>query len=227
MCYHTRTPSKEALGDLVESEHIRPNFDLEDYEQYYHVSGFSHPSLPVIAEDELQLKTWGLVPFWAKDPAKAKEIQNRTLNAVGETVFEKASYKGSIMKYRCVLPVAGFYEWRDYQKKKYPYYITSETGLLYLACIYAGDTFSIVTTAANELLEGIHNTKKRMPLVLNSWREWVNLEADRLDVMAMMQTPDIKLKAWTISDRLNHFQRQNTNTEDITDPVQYPELPPL
>ncbi len=39
---------------------------------------------------------WGLVPFWAKDPA----IGNRMINARAETVAEKPSYRQSFSRRR-------------------------------------------------------------------------------------------------------------------------------
>ena len=32
----------------------------------------------------IQLFSWGLIPFWVKDPVQAVEISRRTLNARGE-----------------------------------------------------------------------------------------------------------------------------------------------
>ena len=40
---------------------------------------------------ELTMLRWGLVPFWAKDPA----IGNRMINARAETVAEKPSYRAA------------------------------------------------------------------------------------------------------------------------------------
>ena len=38
----------------------------------------------------IQAVEWGLIPFWVKD----KGIQNSTLNAKIETLFDKAAFKG-------------------------------------------------------------------------------------------------------------------------------------
>ena len=96
---------------------------FETLPNYYFVSGFSHPELPIIKEDGIGFYRWGLIPFWVKDADYAKDIRTKTLNAVGETVFEKPSFRAAVSKKRCILPINGFYEWRDFNKKKYPYFI--------------------------------------------------------------------------------------------------------
>ncbi|MEL7186481.1 MAG: SOS response-associated peptidase, partial [Pseudomonadota bacterium] len=48
---------------------------------------------------ELVMLRWGLIPFWAKDPA----IGNRMINARAETVAEKPSYRNAFKRRRCVV----------------------------------------------------------------------------------------------------------------------------
>ena len=59
------------------------------------------------AERQLRTLTWGLVPFWAKDPA----IGNKMINARMETVHEKPAYRRAFASRRCLLPADGYYEW--------------------------------------------------------------------------------------------------------------------
>src|SRR5512139_3295380 len=59
------------------------------------------------AERQLRVVTWGLVPFWAKDPA----IGNRLINARVETVAEKPAFRKAFASRRCLVPADGFYEW--------------------------------------------------------------------------------------------------------------------
>ena len=105
-------------------------------------------------------------------------MRDKTLNAKGETVYEKPSFSQNILSRRCLLPVSGFFEWRDFNNNKYPYFIepSKESGFI-LGSIFdtrldkstdkVYDTFSTVTTAANPLMQMIHNVKKRMLLILN------------------------------------------------------------
>lgn len=75
---------------------------------------------------------------------------------------------------RCTIPSTGFYEWKD--KQKYHFTLPGSS-VLYMAGIYnefAGEPrFVILTTAANESVEEIHD---RMPLVLekNMLNDWIS-----------------------------------------------------
>ncbi|MEM7037984.1 MAG: SOS response-associated peptidase, partial [Bacteroidota bacterium] len=67
--------------------------------------------LPVITNEspeELQLYRWGLVPSWAKDPS----IGNRMINARGETIHQKPSFRNAFKRKRCLVLADGFYEWK-------------------------------------------------------------------------------------------------------------------
>lgn len=95
-------------------------------------------------------------------------------NARSETALEKKLFKESVRQRRCVVPVRGFYEW-DKERNKYTF--TRDDGeVMYLAGVYnlydGQDRFVILTTEANESMEGIHD---RMPLVLerNELRDWL------------------------------------------------------
>ena len=123
----------------------------------------------------IQPFTWGLIPFWSKD----NTIQQYTLNAKIETLAEKPSFKHSINK-RCLVIADGFYEWQWLDpkgKNKQKYIITlPDNGLFAFGGIWSEwvnkatgeiiNTYSIVTTQANELMCEIHNSKKRMPVIL-------------------------------------------------------------
>ena len=61
---------------------------------------------------------------------------------------------------------------------KYPYYISlKDRGYFYMAGIWQPwndkttgehvETFAIITSKANKLMEQVHNSKKRMPTILN------------------------------------------------------------
>ena len=70
-----------------------------------------------------QLVRWGLIPGWATDPA----IGHKLINARGETVAEKPSFRSSFARHRCLIPATGFYEWQavtsDGKVRKQPWYI--------------------------------------------------------------------------------------------------------
>jgi len=196
-----------------------------------------HPLLPVVCSDSIALFSWGLIPGWVKDEKQAKEIRSKTLNAVGETVFEKPSFRNSIRSKRCLLGVSGFFEWRDVAGKKYPYYVQVKGEELFsLGCIHetwlnktTGElipTFSILTTPANPLMEKIHNLKKRMPFIIgrSDEKKWVDPDLDADEVKKLI-TPfdENKMMAYTVSTKINS-PRNERNVPEAIEKVNYPEL---
>ncbi|MGI8892141.1 MAG: SOS response-associated peptidase [Bacteroidia bacterium] len=198
MCYdiksHKNKQLKEAIfkgADEYDIEQLER--EIEELEkmapQYHHVSGFDHPDLLLITDDyKPHLFNWGLIPYWIKDSVAAEKIRNTTLNARGETLFEKPAFREAAKKRRCLVIVDGFYEHHHCNKRTYPFYIQyKDNKAMVLAGIWERwknndeirNTFSIVTCAGNSLLEKIHNNPKmegpRMPLILppDKHHEWL------------------------------------------------------
>ena len=71
---------------------------------------------------------WGLLPFWAK----AKKLQGSTINARIETVATKPAFRAAFKKRRCLIPMAGYYEWsvNPEDEKKDPWFIHASGPLL-------------------------------------------------------------------------------------------------
>lgn len=209
-------------------------------EPQYYVSGFNFPKMPVITNekpDTIQVYTWGLVPSWVKSPTQASEIRSNTLNARSDTVFGKPSFRTAIRMRRCLVPADGFYEWRELGGKKYPYFIyLKDRDIFSMAGIWeewtdtgTGEiwkTFSIITTDANPLMEKIHNTKKRMPVILTREQEmdWIKNEMSNADIIAMTKPLDAGLmEAHTIC-KLITAKNANRNVPAIQEAYDYPEL---
>ena len=136
-------------------------------------------------ERELVSLRWGLVPFFAKDPASFKGFS--TINARAETVATTATYREPFKKRRCLVPASGFYEWKRLDaKNKQPYAFDLVNGAM---MAFAGlwdawkdpangqwlQTFTIITTDANELMAPVHN---RMPVILHpgDFDRWLSRE---------------------------------------------------
>lgn len=147
------------------------------------VNGFAFPYLPIITQDKkevISLFQWGLLPSWTKDI----NFRKNTLNARVETVYEKPSFKSSVNN-RCLILIDGFYEyhWLDPKgtaKQKYLMSFCDDEPFA-LGGLWntwtdrnTGEvvpTFSILTTEANEQMAEIHNSKKRMPIILTKENE--------------------------------------------------------
>lgn len=165
-----------------------------DYMPGTRISAFTLPRLPVICNDDpltIRIFTWGLIPFWVKDSNSAKDIRMKTFNAKSETLAEKPSFRNSLNNKRCLVLATGFFEWHTEGSKKTPYFIGLKDQLAFaLAGLYDQwtnpetaekiNTFTVITTRANPMMEEIHNLKKRMPVILTPGAEqnWLNLKTD-------------------------------------------------
>lgn len=195
MCYYVDSKlSKKEIREIFNVETNFTDFEGEKMMSGFRKKGVYDKKLPIILNsnpDEAVLGDWGLVPDWSF----TRGFQKTTLNARLEELEEKKSFKDSIGK-RCLIPINGFYEWKSFDKDGIPdpegaikqlHYITLDNGgkPFALAGIYnfwnnrnAPDnflTFSIVTTDSNTLMTDIHNSKKRMPVVLNEdeYKNWL------------------------------------------------------
>lgn len=236
MCYHASVPDKTNLSYLFKGANV-----AFDYRGFYHVSGFSHPDLPVVCSpemDKVETAMWGFLPFFVKDKEKAKETMNMTLNATCEKLFSTPMYRAAAPKQRCLVAVNGFFEWKwldDKGKEKVPYYIflpdhsaftfggiyndwtDPETGEVIKTC-------SIVTTPANTLMAEIHNNKKRMPFILapEQWDIWLDPATPQQAVQDIMKPyPEGLLTAHEISRNITK-RGFETNVPEIQEPVTTP-----
>ncbi|MBZ0246088.1 MAG: SOS response-associated peptidase [Cyclobacteriaceae bacterium] len=240
MCYEIRTStlSKEKYvnryGDSLDPKELSSVFNGN--QPIYHTSGFDHPDLPVITSqspDKIQMFNWGLIPHWTKDIGDVVKIQNQTLNARAETLFEKPAYKESVVSRRCLIIVDGFFEHHHKNGKAFPYHIQMKNHEpMTLAGIWDAwngegltrTTVSIVTTKANPLMSRIHNNPKmsegpRMPLILpkDTEMDWLNLSVSDPKDVEHITTPfdESLLEAYTVP-RLKGKQAVGNTVKAIT-----------
>ena len=120
MCYRYSVPGPDILEKKFQAK-LKVKF-----ERKYHAGGFDFPKLPVITNEDpdlINLFHWGLIPFWVKDEKTANDIRQRTANARGESIYEKPSFRHAADKRHCLVLADGFFEWRYFMGKNYPYYI--------------------------------------------------------------------------------------------------------
>ena len=169
----------------------------------------------------LVILRWGLVPSWAKDPA----IGNRMINARGDTVAEKPSFRNAFRRRRCLLPADGFYEWQPIGKgPKQPWYIRLEGGAPFaFAALWEHwqgadgselETCTIVTTDANEVLTPIHH---RMPVILPpaAFETWLSGEAS--EALSLIAPYEGRMESWPISTAVNKVANDGP---DLLEPVE-------
>ncbi len=239
MCYHYSVPNIDGLRDRFHAYIDPPS----SFNRIYHVSGFSRPKLPVITTENparIQFLIWGLIPHWVKDDAIAEKFRTRTLNARAETLYEKASFRHLVERNRCLVLADGFFEWRHYKGRTYPYYITLKNQQPFA---FAGlwdawqppnlpeveKTYTIITTKANTLLEQVHNKRKRMPVILSPEHEqsWLTPELSQPEIDALLSAykPE-RMQAHPVS-RLITAKGVQTNLPDAIQPKEYADLPGL
>ena len=160
----------------------------------------------------LKIMRWGLVPSWSKDkPSGVKRI-----NARAENLASKPSFRHCLRKKRCLIPADGYYEWKKLPdgKTRIPYHIALENREPFA---FAGlwdswknpdgvtlESFTIITTKANELSSGIHD---RMPAILTPESEdaWLDPAiTGRDDLLPLLAPyPSEKMIAFEVSSLVN------------------------
>ncbi len=171
-----------------------------------------------------------------------------TLNAVSEEMLlPNKMYRDAALNRRCFVLSTGFYEWRHVFPKnkktgaplktavKYPYRIkVKDREYFFMAGIWEPwkdtetgeyvETLSIVTTTANSLMKQVHNSKERMPTILNEDLAWdwlfANLSEDRIKEIGQSRFRANEMEVYTLS-------KDFREALDPTEPCEYPELPPL
>ena len=193
---------------------------LYDFDFNYFYKAFANPYIPVIAQEDparVQLMQWGLIPAWSRDREEAERIRKGTYNARSESLHEKPSFKGALNKGRCLIIARGFFEWQLINKRRIPWHISLKNENPF---VFAGlcDTWrdplsgeilnscSLITTGANPMMEKIHNTKKRMPVILKKELEdeWISKDHSLLKRKELLKAyNDSDLQAHTVSPRLS------------------------
>ncbi|GEO08739.1 SOS response-associated peptidase [Segetibacter aerophilus] len=151
--------------------------------------------------------------------------QMTTLNAKGEDLLKPGKmYRDAALHRRCLFPATEFYEWRHIfplGKKgqplktpvKYPYHIAVKNKEVFLiAGIWQTwtdretgetvDTCANITTVANSIMAQVHNSKKRMPVILTEQlaNEWISegLSEQRITEIATFQLPSKEIDVYPI-----------------------------
>jgi putative SOS response-associated peptidase YedK len=148
----------------------------------------------VSRERQFDQMRWQLVP--ATEPAFTTKLS--TINAKSETVFQSRLYRDLIIRQRCIVPLSGFYEWKREGDRRRPFKIhLRDEPIMSVAGIWdtwhpgsPGErhSFSIMTTAANDLMREIHD---RMPVILGRSDEddWLDPEIHEQEALQVLMKP--------------------------------------
>jgi len=160
--------------DLAETPELAPRFNVAPGQAIATVSRGAG-ALPL----QLEMRSWGLVPSWARDPA----IAGRLVNARIETAAVKPAFRDALRRRRCLIPADGFYEWHGGVGQRSALHFALPGGALFgMAGLYeiwedpAGESVAsctILTSEANAIVAPIH---PRMPVILDreAWSGWLD-----------------------------------------------------
>jgi putative SOS response-associated peptidase YedK len=168
MCgrFVTNIPPEELVKifGLIETPKVEPRYNVAPTQNVGVIRSGDDT-----CHNRLDFLKWGFVPSWSKDLSYGSHL----INARSETVAEKPTFRHAIKYRRCIVPTSGFYEWDHIGGKKQPYYIQlADRSPMCLAGVWESwkapdsselETFAILTTSANKLVESIHD---RMPVIL-------------------------------------------------------------
>lgn len=178
---------------------------------------------------------WEYIPPSIQDEFALKDARKSFtwLNAKGENLFvnEKGKlsmFREGAMNGRCLVLSSGFYEWRHVAKigkrgkelktkEAIPYRIGVDNGKEYFFMAgvsrlwtnetrgQSADTFAVVTTEANSLMQQVHNVKKRMPVILTEElaHEWLfgDIDQKRILEIASFQYDASKMFAYPVAKK--------------------------
>jgi putative SOS response-associated peptidase YedK len=151
---------------------------------------------------KLSLARWGLVPFWWKEP----KPPGHAFNARLEEAATKPMWRKSFREARCIVPAAGWYEWKkmdrvdeatgEVRQYKQPYFMhlperrpIGFAGLMAWTKPEGSDEWvgscSILTMKASGVAADVHD---RMPVALaeSAHAAWIDRELDDPEKVAAL-----------------------------------------
>lgn len=168
---------------------------------------------------------WGLVPFWAKD----SKVAFSTINAKAETLETSPAFREPFKRRRCLIPLDGFFEWQTISpKEKQPFAVGLKSGALFsVAGLWDAwkdratgqrlETFTIITTDPNPLMEPFHN---RMPVIVRpeDHERWMApADPARLPVDLLRPYPEEMMEAWKVGKQVGNARN---DTPDLITPIE-------
>ncbi len=174
---------------------------------------------PETGERHLDALKWGLLPYWTKEPAKAR----KPINARSETAATSGMFRAALKSRRAIVPCDAFYEWRTMPGGiKEPFAIgRQDRSPVAFAGIWEGfkdqqgevtRSFAIMTTRANATMAFLHD---RMPVILepDDWATWLD-GPDNAAVALMRPAAETVLRLWPVSTQVNSVRNNGPHLLD-------------
>ncbi|MFM7151395.1 MAG: SOS response-associated peptidase [Gemmataceae bacterium] len=142
---------------------------------------------------EGRLLRWGLIPSWTKEMPRSRPL----INARGETVNEKPSFRKAFLHRRCLLPADGYYEWKEDDGKKKPFHVHFQDHRPFaMAGLHelwrnpeTGDPLESCTIITTEAAPDISSLHDRMPVILPKacYEAWLNPATPPEELLSMLR----------------------------------------
>jgi putative SOS response-associated peptidase YedK len=206
--------TNKAKPKEIEKEFKIGKLNQKIFEPRYNIAPTQNIPVVLEANSERIIETlrWGLIPSWAKD----ESIGSKLINARSETLAEKPSFKNAFRSHRCIIPASGFFEWQKSAKgAKQPFYFyLKDKDVFGFAGLYEEwldrdsgeqiETFTIITTEANEVLKSVHD---RMPVILkpkdyDQWLDAKEKDTNKLQKL-LVSYPAKEIDSYKVSKDVN------------------------
>lgn len=190
----------------------------EEYRPQYNAAPTKEmPILISEAPTKLHFQKWGLMAMWANNKAMSPKFFNLPLSSI----LTKPSYRKKLNARRCIIPMDGFFLWKQVAKKKrVPYYFFFPDKRVFCAAgIWEtnedGNSFMMITRPANETILPI---QEDMPLILETsfTKSWIATE-DEAELMEILQKDSSQtLISHTVSPRISNI---DANEKQFIEPA--------
>jgi putative SOS response-associated peptidase YedK len=205
-------------GNSLAAELGVPEGSFVDYRPRYNIAPTQPHFIVRIKYENREVlpATWGLVRSGSKDASMAAKC----INARSETIETRPVFRDAFQKRRCVVPADGFFEWTGPKTARQPtWFHREDSQLLLFAGLYEAwqkeqgaweTTFTILTTAANAVLESYHD---RMPVILadRDADDWMDPRAPspRALKRLLVPAPNDLLIAIPVSPEVNNVDNDS------------------
>jgi putative SOS response-associated peptidase YedK len=150
------------------------------------------PTIISTETDKISFFNWGLMAMWSNNRAMSSKFFNLPM----DSVINKSSYRKKLATNRCVIPMDGFYLWKQVAKKQQVphYFFFPDKKVFSVAGLWeegedGTNSFIMVTRPANAQ---VSDFQEDMPAILDaaSTRRW--LESDDLDELYQLLSKETK-----------------------------------
>ncbi len=180
--------------------------------------------LPVVTSEENQRLSffyWGLMSGWSNNKSMSPKLFNLPI----ESVQTKATYRRKLQTHRCVIPMDGFYVWKQVSKKQVVphYFYYPDKRIFSVAALWeeidemdgSGESFIMITKPADKLFSGFHDD---MPAILDAGatRKWLEAEDPEEAQQLLMTEQENELISHTVSPKIRDIEGNDVSCIEPT-----------